>query len=67
MIVDGPFAESHEAITGYFLLEADGLREAIEIAKECPALAYGLSIEVRSVCPELCLPCNALSRRFADN
>jgi hypothetical protein len=62
-VVDGPFAESKEAVTGYFLLEVDGLDEAIEIAKACPALEYGLSIEVRPVWPELCLPCKAQTRR----
>jgi hypothetical protein len=62
-VVDGPFAESKEAIAGYILLEVDGWYEAIEIAKECPALKYGSSIEVRPVWPELFLPCQAQMRR----
>ncbi|HXM05300.1 MAG TPA: YciI family protein [Chthoniobacterales bacterium] len=46
--VDGPFAESKEAIGGYFLLQVSE-EEAVEIAKECPALKYGLVVEVRPV------------------
>ena len=53
-VADGPFAESKEAIGGYFLLQVDGMDEAVAIARECPALAYGLTVEVRPVaalCP----------------
>jgi len=49
MVTDGPFAESKEAIAGYLLLHVDDLSEALEIAKECPALEYGLTVEVRPV------------------
>ena len=51
-VVDGPFAESKEAIGGFFLLQVDSLHEAAEIAKEFPALAYGATVEVRPVAPE---------------
>jgi hypothetical protein len=47
MIADGPFAESKEAIGGYFLLQVNSLEEAVAIAKECPGLAYGAQVEVR--------------------
>ena len=53
-VTDGPFAESKEAIGGYFLLRVKDRNEAAEIAKECPALKYGLTVEVRPVaeqCP----------------
>jgi hypothetical protein len=53
-IADGPFAESKEAIGGYFLLQNSDLDEALEIAKKCPALQYGMTVEVRPVagiCP----------------
>lgn len=53
-VVDGPFAESKEAIGGYFLLKVNSLDEAVAIAKECPGLPYGAKIEVRPVmnnCP----------------
>ena len=48
-IADGPFAESKEAIGGYFLLVLDDFNEALEIAKECPTLEYGVTVEVRPV------------------
>src|SRR2546426_699782 len=41
IVADGPFAESKEAIGGYFLLQVEDLDEAVEIAKDCPGLAYG--------------------------
>jgi hypothetical protein len=54
VVADGPFAESKEAIGGYFLLNVNSLDEAVAIARECPGLAYGARVEVRPVmekCP----------------
>ena len=54
VVADGPFAESKEAIGGYFLLNVNSLDEAVAIAQECPGLAYGAKVEVRPVmeqCP----------------
>lgn len=48
-IIDGPFAESKEAVGGYFLLQVNSLDEAVAIAQECPGLPYGAKIEVRPV------------------
>jgi hypothetical protein len=51
---DGPYAESKEAIGGYFILNVSDLDEAIEIAKECPGLDLGIRVEVRPLaqrCP----------------
>jgi hypothetical protein len=48
-VLDGPFAESKEAVAGYILLQVANLDEAVEIAKECPGLDYSLSVEVRLV------------------
>ena len=49
IVTDGPFAESKEAIGGYFLLHVDSMEEAVAIAKQCPGLAYGSKVEVRQV------------------
>ena len=49
MVADGPFAESKEAIGGYFYLTVGDENEAIEIAKKCPGLEYGVVVEVRPV------------------
>ncbi|HUA69022.1 MAG TPA: YciI family protein [Candidatus Saccharimonadales bacterium] len=51
-VTDGPFAESKEAVGGYFLLTVAGLDEAVAIAQQCPGLPYGAKIEVRPVAGE---------------
>jgi hypothetical protein len=48
-VADGPFAESKEAIGGYFYLTVADENEAIEIAQQCPGLEYGAVVEVRPV------------------
>ncbi|HEX5823546.1 MAG TPA: YciI family protein [Candidatus Limnocylindrales bacterium] len=45
---DGPFAETKEALGGFYLIEARDLDEAIEIAAKIPAAKEG-SIEVRPI------------------
>lgn len=64
-VADGPFAESKEAIGGYFLLQESDLDEALKIAKECPALRYGMSIEVRPVAG-VCLRFQEVKKRLAQ-
>ena len=49
VVADGPFAESKEAIGGYFLLNVGSLDEAVAIAQQCPGLPYGAKVEVRPV------------------
>ena len=54
VVADGPFAESKEAIGGYFLLNVATEDEAVAIARQCPGLPYGAKVEVRPVmeqCP----------------
>jgi hypothetical protein len=47
LTTDGPFAESKEALGGYYLLEADDLDAAIELAARVPAARMGGAVEVR--------------------
>ncbi|MGL4574000.1 MAG: YciI family protein [Burkholderiaceae bacterium] len=47
-VTDGPFAETKEALAGYYLIDAKDLNEAIQIAAKIPPAKYG-SIEVRPV------------------
>lgn len=54
-VTDGVFAESKEAIAGYFLLAVDTMDEALHIARACPILDHGAQIEVRPVA-DLCRP-----------
>jgi hypothetical protein len=48
MITDGPFAETHEQLGGYFLVECKDLDEAIRWAEKIPTAQYG-SIEIRTL------------------
>jgi hypothetical protein len=52
-VADGPFAESKEAIGGYFYLQVTDGNEAVAIARQCPGLEYGCVVEVRPVA-EMC-------------
>lgn len=44
---DGPFAEMRQAIGGWFILEANDLDAAIEVAARVPAARYGGAVEIR--------------------
>ena len=48
MVTDGPFAETHEQLGGFFLVEADSIEKATEIAAQIPAGRWG-TVEVRPV------------------
>ena len=52
LVSDGPFAESKEAIGGYFLLDVASFDDAVAVAQECPGLPYGVKVEVRPVAAE---------------
>lgn len=47
-VTDGPFAETKEALGGFYLLECADLDEAIEMAAKIPAARRG-TIEVRPI------------------
>src|SRR5262245_61965223 len=49
-VMDGPFAETKEALGGFYLIECSTKEEAIEWAKKIP-LREGRFIEVRPVWP----------------
>jgi hypothetical protein len=46
LLTDGPFAETHEQLGGYFLVECQDLDEALRWAEKIPTATYG-SVEVR--------------------
>jgi hypothetical protein len=48
LVTDGPFAETHEQLGGFFLIEARDLDEAIGIAARIPGARKG-TVEVRPV------------------
>ena len=47
-ITDGPFAETKEALAGFYLIDAVDLNDAIRIAARIPAVRVGC-VEVRPV------------------
>lgn len=49
LVTDGPYIEAKEGISGYFILLANSLQEAVTIAQGCPALDSGASVEVREI------------------
>ena len=51
ILTDGPYAEAKEGISGYYFLAANSLEEASEIAKGCPSLEIGATLEIREVIP----------------
>jgi len=49
-VTDGPYIEAKEVLGGYSLLEADGIEEAVDLAKSWPGVDSGLIVmEVRPV------------------
>ena len=48
LVTDGPFAETHELLAGYFLIDAKDLDEAIAIAARLPSARVG-TVEIRPV------------------
>jgi hypothetical protein len=49
LTTDGPFPETKEALGGYYLLEAEDLDAAIELAARIPTARLGGAVEVRPV------------------
>ena len=47
-MTDGPFAETHEQLGGYFLIEAKNIDEAVAVAHKIPMATNG-TVEVRPV------------------
>lgn len=49
-VSDGPFAETKEALAGFYLIEARDLNEAIQLAAKIPPAQVGC-VEVRPIRP----------------
>jgi hypothetical protein len=50
VLTDGPFLESKEMISGYFVINANDIEEATELTKECPLLGQ-FQLELRRMKP----------------
>jgi|SRR5581483_6341769 len=51
LVTDGPFAEAKEVVGGYMLIATKTFDEAVAIARDCPGLENGGSVEVRQIMP----------------
>ena len=49
LVTDGPFADTKEILAGFYLVEAEDLDAATEIAARIPAARIGGSVEIRPV------------------
>lgn len=49
VVTDGPYAETKEVIGGYWLITASSYQEAVDLARDCPTLEFGGTIEVREI------------------
>lgn len=47
LVTDGPFADTKEVLAGFYVVEADDLDRATEIAAMIPAVRFGGAIEIR--------------------
>lgn len=48
LVTDGPFAETHEALGGFFMIDVENLDAALEVASRIPMAKKG-TVEVRPV------------------
>lgn len=49
IVIDGPFAETKEHISGYVIIDVVDLEEALSLAISWPALLAGEAVEIRPV------------------
>jgi hypothetical protein len=50
LVTDGPFAETKEVLSGFYLVDADSEERALELAQQIPTLSQmGGAIEVRPI------------------
>jgi len=49
LVTDGPFADTKEVFGGYYLIEAENLDRATELAALVPALRLGGAVEIRPI------------------
>jgi hypothetical protein len=47
VVTDGPFVESKEVVGGFSIIQADTIDAAAQLAKGCPGVSVGGTVEVR--------------------
>lgn len=53
VVTDGPYVEIKEMLSGYIVIKAASIDEALTLAKECPILSIGGNVEVRNIMPSI--------------
>ena len=48
-VIDGPFAEAKDIISGFSIVQAKDEAEAVELSRGCPVLRGSGSVEIRAV------------------
>jgi hypothetical protein len=51
IVVDGPYAEAKECVSGFFVVQAASYDDASRLAGECPLVHLGGEVEVREIDP----------------
>jgi hypothetical protein len=49
VVTDGPFIETKDVVGGFSIIQADTMDAAAKLAKGCPGLLIGGSVEVREL------------------
>jgi hypothetical protein len=49
LVIDGPFAETKEQLLGFYIIEASGLDDALDVARDLGRANPGGSYEIRPV------------------
>jgi hypothetical protein len=50
VLSDGPFIEAKESISGFILIAAENMEQAVSIAQNCPLISTGVGVvEVRRI------------------
>ena len=49
IITDGPYTESKELVSGFLILHAGSIEEAIELSKGCPMYDHDGIVEIRPI------------------
>jgi hypothetical protein len=49
VVSDGPYVESKELVSGYLIMQAESLEDAVENSKGCPIYDIDGSVEVRKL------------------
>ena len=48
-VTDGPYTEGKEVVGGFFIINANDMNDAVNIARDCPSFETGGTVQVRQV------------------